>query len=220
MLNSLSILAPALLRGALITIQVTLVSLGLGFLGGVLLAVIRVYGGKVPSFLAALYSMVIRATPLLLTVLILFFVITGLVDLPPFWAGSLALAISSAAYQSEIFRGAIQSVPSGQMLAARSIGMSRIQAILHIILPQAIRNAVAPWSNEAAIILKDSSLVYVLGVPEILRQAQYFSARTYEPFLAFGSAAVLYFIMTFLTNRGLDRLEKNLEIPGLILESQ
>ncbi|MBN1266168.1 MAG: amino acid ABC transporter permease [Anaerolineales bacterium] len=220
MVNSLSILAPALLKGAVITIQVTLISLGLGFLGGVLLAVVRVYGGKVPSFLAAMYSMVIRATPLLLTVLILFFVITGLVDLPAFWAGSLALAIGSSAYQSEIFRGAIQSVPSGQMLAARSMGMSRIQAIYHIILPQAIRNALAPWSNEAAIVLKDSSLVYVLGVPEILRQAQYFSARTYEPFLAFGSAAFLYFIMTFLVNRGLDRLEKNLEIPGLILESQ
>jgi len=220
MLHNLSVLVPALLKGALITIQVTVISLGLGFLGGVLLAVIRVYGGKIPSILAAAYSMVIRATPLLLTVLILYFVITGIVDLPPFWAGSLALAIGSSAYQSEIFRGAIQSVSSGQMLAARSIGMSRIQAIYHIILPQAIRNAVAPWSNEAAIILKDSSLVYVLGVPEILRQAQYFSARTYEPFLAFGSAAFLYFIMTFAANRGLDRLEKKLEIPGLIMESQ
>lgn len=220
MIDSLAILVPALLRGAVITIQVTVISLGLGFLGGVLLAVIRVYGGRAPSFLAALYSMVIRATPLLLTVLILFFVITRIVNLPPFWAGSLALAIGSSAYQSEIFRGALQSVPAGQMMAARSIGMSRIQAIFHIILPQAIRNAVAPWSNEAAIILKDSSLVYVLGVPEILRQAQYFSARTYEPFLAFGSAAFLYFILTFFTNRGLDRLEKHLEIPGLILERQ
>lgn len=216
MVDSFLQLFPYLLTGAMVTIQVTIIALSLGLATGMLLAVMRVYGGRFLSGFAATYSMIIRATPLLLVVLILYFVIARIVDLPPFWAGSLSLAFGSAAYQSEIFRGAIQSVPSGQMMAARSIGMSRIKAIWYVILPQAIRIAIAPWSNEAAIVLKDSSLVYVLGVPEILRQAQYFSARTYQPFLAFGSAALLYFILTFLTNRGLDYLERKMRLPTLL----
>ena len=100
------------------------------------------------------------------------------------------------------------AVPPGQMMAARAIGMSRPKAILFVILPQAFRLAIPPWSNEAAIVLKDSSLVYVLGVPEILRRAQYVSARTHEPFIAFAAAALLYFVLTFLTNRTLDGLER------------
>jgi len=123
------------------------------------------------------------------------------------------LGIISSGYQLEVFRGAIQSVGSGQMVAARSIGMSRIKAIRHIILPQAIRIAIPPWSNEAATVVKDSSLVYALGVAEILRRAQFVSARTYEPFLAFSIAALIYFVLTFVTNRILDKVERRIEIP-------
>ena len=99
------------------------------------------------------------------------------------------------------------------MMAARSIGMSQLKAIWHVILPQAFRNAIPPWSNEAAIVIKDSSLVYILGVPEILRQAQYYSARTYQPFLAYLTVAAIYFLLTFTTNRGLDLLERKIRIP-------
>jgi len=98
------------------------------------------------------------------------------------------------------------------MMAARAIGMSRMKAIVNIILPQAFRLAIPPWSNEAAIVLKDSSLVYVLGVPEMLRRAQYVSARTHEPFVAFAAAAVLYFILTFITNRVLDAAERRFRL--------
>ncbi len=123
------------------------------------------------------------------------------------------MGIISSGYQLEVFRGAIQSVGSGQMVAARSIGMSRIKAIRHIILPQAIRIAIPPWSNEAATVVKDSSLVYALGVAEILRRAQFVSARTYEPLLAFSIAALIYFVLTFVTNRILDKVERRIEIP-------
>ena len=99
-------------------------------------------------------------------------------------------------------------------MAARSIGMSRLKAIWHVIIPQAFRHAIPPWSNEAAIVIKDSSLVYVLGVPEILRQAQYYSAREYKPFLAYVTVAVIYFLLTFITNRGLGMVEKRIRIPG------
>lgn len=207
-------LLPYLLQGMIVTLEVTVVSLSFGFIFGIILAISRVYGGKAVKYLAAIYSTIMRAVPVLLVVLILYFVMAGLVNIPAFWAGSFALGLVSAAYQSEILRGSILSVPKGQMLAARSIGMSRIKAIRYIIIPQALRLAITPWSNEAAILLKDSSLVYVLGVPEILRQAQYFSARTYEPFLAFGSAALIYFILTFITNRSLEAVQRRFRIPS------
>ncbi|NDJ52538.1 MAG: amino acid ABC transporter permease [Chloroflexi bacterium] len=213
MLQGLIDVIPYLLQGTSVTLSVTLVALSLGFTGGMFLAVMRVYGPPIIRRLAAGYSLVMRAVPVLLVILIMSFVISAIINLPPFWAGSLSLALASSAYQSEIFRGAIIAIPKGQMVAARALGMGQPKAILNVIMPQAIRNAIAPWSNEAAIILKDSSLVYVLGVPEILRRAQYYSARSYEPFLAFGAAALVYFTLTFLTNRGLDALENRIRIP-------
>ena len=114
----------------------------------------------------------------------------------------------------EIVRGAILSVSSGQMMAARAVGMTRIQAIRHIMLPQALRLAIPPWSNEVANLIKDSSLVYALGVPEILRRAQNVSAATNEFFLAFGIAAVVYFVLVFFSNRILDWVERRTQIPA------
>jgi polar amino acid transport system permease protein len=114
----------------------------------------------------------------------------------------------------EIIRGAILSVSGGQMIAALAIGMSRIQAIRYIILPQTLRLAIPPWSNEAAIVIKDSSLVYALGVPEILRRAQLISASTQQPFLAYTTTALIYFGLVLLTNTLLGRLEKRLRIPA------
>lgn len=150
----------------------------------------------------------------ILLLLVIYFLIAKIINLSAFWSASLSLAIISSAYQAEIVRGAIQAVPAGQMMAARSLGMSKQKAIFFVVLPQALRHAIPPWSNEAAIVIKDSSLVYILGVPEILRQAQYYSARTYQPFTAYIAVAFIYFILTFLTNRGLDALELKLRIPG------
>jgi len=209
----LTVLVPYILRGLRITLSVTGYALGIGLLIGSILAILRVYGGKVLSKFIALYVAAIRAMPHVLLLLIIYFLIAAVINLSPFWAGSLSLAIISSAYQAEIVRGAILCVPPGQMMAARSIGMSRLKAIWFIIIPQAFRHAIAPWSNEAAIVIKDSSLVYILGVPEILRQAQYYSARTYQPFTAYLTVAFIYFILTFTTNRGLDFLEKRIHIP-------
>jgi polar amino acid transport system permease protein len=209
----LIVLVPYILRGLEITLSVTAIALTTGLFFGAIIAVLRVYGAKpISSFLAG-YVTVIRALPHVLLLLIIYFVIASIINLSPFWSGSLALAIISSAYQAEIIRGAIMAVPPGQMMAARSMGMSRIKAIWYIILPQAFRYAIPPWSNEAAIVIKDSSLVYILGVPEILRQAQYYSARTYQPFTAYVTVAVIYFLLTFLANRGLDAVERRIRIP-------
>ncbi len=207
-LENFALLLQYLAQGTGVTLGVTAIALSLGFLLGMLLGLMRVYSGPVLAGFAATYSTVIRGIPVIVVIFILFFVIAKFINLSPFLAGALSLGIASSAYQSEVLRGAIISVPRGQMMAARAIGMSRLKAILFIVLPQALRLAIPPWSNEAAIVLKDSSLVYVLGVPEILRRAQYVSARTYEPFIAYAAAAAIYFILTFLTNRGLDALER------------
>jgi len=200
--------------GTAYTIAVTLIALPSGLVIGTLFALANVYGGKVIQRITALYSTVMRGLPPIVLLFILYFIVSGSINLSPFWAGSISLGIVTSAYQMEIIRGAILSVSGGQMMAARAIGMNKMQAIRYIILPQTVRLAIPPWSNEAAIVIKDSSLVYALGVPEILRRAQLISASTQEPFLAFTAAAVIYFILVFITNRSLDALERRLRIPA------
>ncbi len=200
--------------GTAYTVAVTLIALPSGLLLGVLFSIFNVYGGKVAQRLTSLYSTVMRGIPPIVLLFILYFIVSGSINLSPFWAGSISLGIVSSAYQMEIVRGAILSVSSGQMMAARAIGMSKNQAIRNIILPQTLRLAIPPWSNEAAIVVKDSSLVYALGVPEILRRAQLISASTQEPFLAYATAGLIYFILVFITNRLLDVLERRLRIPA------
>jgi polar amino acid transport system permease protein len=207
-LNDFTTTIAFLLEGLWITVSVTAVALAVGFGLGVLMAILRVYGSRPLRALAATYSVVVRAIPVVVTIFILYFVIASVVNLSPFLAGSLALGFASGAYQSEIFRGALQSVAPGQMTAARAIGMSRVQAIRSIILPQAIRLALPGWGNEATLVLKDSTLVFAVGVPEMLRRAQYVSSRTLEPFLAFGTAALLYLLLTMLTSFVLGRVER------------
>jgi len=207
-LDKIVFLFQYLLQGLGVTVGVTLIALTLGFVLGTSTAVMRVYGSRFAAGLAAAYSTVIRAVPVVVIIFILFLVIAKFVDLSPFLAGALALGFASGAYQSEIFRGALLAVPPGQMKAARAIGLSRLKAIRFIIMPQALRLAIPAWSNEATLVLKDSTLVYVIGVPEILRQAQYVSARTLQPFLAYAAAAAIYVGMTFLVIRVLHAVER------------
>lgn len=202
-----------ILGGAVVTLAVTLIALPMGLILGTGFALMRVYGGKILAALAAFYSNVIRGVPPIVLLFILYFIIAGSINLSPFWAGSLALGIISSSYQMEIIRGAIQCVGSGQTMAARAIGMSSQKAIRYIILPQAFRYAIPGWANEASTVLKDSSLVYALGVPEILRRSQFVGARTHQPLLAFLAAAIIYFIMVFITNRLIDYVERRTRIP-------
>lgn len=203
-----------ILQGTAITIGVTLVALPAGLAVGLALALIHTYGGTWLNRLASAYSLLMRGVPPIVLLFILYFILSGdLVNLSPFWAGSFSLGIVSSAYQMEILRGALLAVGGGQMTAARAVGMTRLQAVQHILLPQALRLAIPPWSNEASIVLKDSSLVYALGVPEILRRAQQLSATTQQPFLAYGTAALIYFALVFAVNRGLDYLSERTKLP-------
>lgn len=200
--------------GTLYTLGASLIALPAGLILGLLFALIYLYGGKVLSNLMAVYSTVMRGIPPIVLLFVLYFVVSGSVNLSPFLAGSISLGIISSAYQMEIIRGAIQCVSGGQLMAARAIGLSQTQAVREILLPQALRIALPSWSNEAAIVIKDSSLIYALGVPEILRRAQLISASTQQPFLAYSAAAIIYFALVFITTRLLGRLEQKLAIPA------
>ena len=203
-----------IVQGTTITVAVTLVALPFGLSLGLLMSLVHTYGGKLLSRAAAAYSLLLRGVPPVVLLFILYFILSGqIINLSPFWAGSLSLGIVSSAYQMEILRGALLAVGGGQMTAARAIGMSRLQSIRYVILPQALRLAIPPWSNEASVVLKDSSLVYALGVPEILRRAQQLSATTQQPFLAYGTAALIYFVLVFATNRALDALSERTKLP-------
>ncbi|MFP4395945.1 MAG: amino acid ABC transporter permease [Anaerolineales bacterium] len=204
---------PYLLQGATLTIAVTVLSLCIGFIIGAPLALMRVYGGKLLSGFATAYSTVLRGLPSLVVLFILFYGMSSVVSLPAFLAGSIALGFCSSAYQMELLRGAIQSVSGGQMMAARALGMTQLQAIIHIVMPQALRLAIPSWSNEAAVVLKDSSLIYTVGLAELLRRSQQVAARTYQPFIVYSICALIYFLMTLSVNRGLDGLEKKFRLP-------
>jgi polar amino acid transport system permease protein len=194
-------------------VAITVVALLMGFVLGLPLSLVRVYGRKALSRLALAYSTILRGLPSLVVLFILFYGMSSLVRLPPFLAGCVALGISSSAYQMELFRGAIQSVPPGQMMAARALGMSQVQGIVYIVMPQALRLAIPSWSNEAAVVLKDSSLVYAVGLAELLRRSEQVAAFTHQSFLVYSLCALIYLLMTFSVNRGLDRLEREVQLP-------
>jgi polar amino acid transport system permease protein len=201
-------------EGTTVTLAVTLVALPMGLILGLILALVHVYGGRVLRGIVNVYSVVLRGVPPIVLLFILYFVFSQGINLTEFLAGSIALGVISSAYQTEILRGAFLAVSGGQMMAARAIGLTRLQAVRHVVLPQALRLAIPPWSNEASIVLKDSSLVYAIGVAEILKRAQQLSASTQQPFLAFGSAALIYFVLVFSANRLLGLLERRTRIPA------
>lgn len=206
---------PYIAGGIGYTVLITLIALAVGFVVGTPIALLRIYGGRLAQLLATGYVVVLRGLPSLVVLFIAYYVLAGTINLPPFLAGCAALGICSSAYQAEIFRGAILSVSGGQMMAARALGMTQGQAIVNIILPQALRNAIPGWSNEAAVVVKDSSLVYAVGLAELMRRSQQVNGRLHEPLLIFFLTGALYFALTFSTNRLLGLAERRLRIPEM-----
>lgn len=206
---------PTLLQGTIVTLELTFFSLLLGFLIGLPLAVGQVYGQKAISSLISIYERVVRSVPLLVILMLVFYGLPWVgLNLPPFLAAVIGIGVRSSAYQSQIFRGAIQSIKSGQLLAARSIGLSRFQAIRYITIPQALRRSIPPWANEFTIVLKDTPLAYALGVVELLREGRYIIYSTFKPMVVFLTAALIYFVLTRFGNTILEYVDKKLKIPG------
>ncbi|MDD4362957.1 MAG: amino acid ABC transporter permease, partial [Atribacterota bacterium] len=207
---------PSLLTGTINTIILTIYFLSLGLVLGILLALGRVYGSRPLQILIIRpFERFFRAIPALVLLFLFYFGSSFFnINISPFFAAILAMGFRSAAYQSEIFRGAIQSIGEGQLKAARSLGMNMLQSIRHIILPQALRLSIPSWANEFAVVLKDSSLAYAVGVTELLRQGRHIVARTFgNALLIYTFCALIYFVLVFAGNQFLKLLEKKYKIP-------
>ena len=207
---------PYLLQGSLVTAVVVAGAMSLGLTAGVPMAVGQVYGKPWIRRTIDLYVWFFRGVPVLVLLFLFYFGLFNLLglNLSALASSTLVLGMVSAAYQSQIFRGAIQSLPQGQMKGARALGMSDFQAIRNIILPQALRLAIPGWSNEYSIILKDSALAFVLGTSEIMARTHFVASRTYQHLPLYLTAGAIYFILTWLGVKALLKLEKKVRIPG------
>ena len=189
---------PYLIQGALITIEITLMAVGIGFFIGLFAGVARICRIKALRIIATIYADCIRGTPLLVQIFLIYFALPMLIhtQINPFVAAVTACAINSGAYVSEIFRAGIQAIDQGQFEAGRSLGLSWWQTMYYIILPQAFHNILPPLGNEFITMLKDSSLVSVIGFEELTRRGQLIIAQTYASFEIWMTVAALYLIMT------------------------
>ncbi|ADB59025.1 polar amino acid ABC transporter, inner membrane subunit [Haloterrigena turkmenica DSM 5511] len=233
--------AEYLLWGAVISVLLTVTSILLGFLAGFPAGAIETYGNGYSRAFVRKFGVLLRGTPILVIMFITFYALpyeivhdavealfsaldfvlgptpfTAAVDVPgAFVAATLALGFRSAAYQSQIFRGALQSIDEGQMEAARSIGMSRLEAIRHVIAPQALRRSVPGFQNEFTIVLKDTSIAFAIGLAELLKRSEdLFTQQTTAILEVIVFISLLYFVLTFTTNRTLDYVNNRFAIPG------
>lgn len=206
---------PYLMNGLGVTVGLAVCLLLLGFVIGLGLAIAQVYGGFGVPFCATMFERLFRAVPAVVLLFLFYFGISTFYDISSFSAAVLALGIRSGSYQSQIFRGSIQSVPPGQLVAARALGVTLITGVLSVVLPQALRQAIGPWSNEALAELKDTSLAYTIGVVELMSQANFIITSSYgHVLLVLSAAALAYLLLSIALTVALAGLRHKLALPG------
>ena len=201
---------PLLLAGAGVTIEITAIAVGLGFVFGLITSVCRLSGVKILNILAVCYVNIIRGTPLLVQIFLIYFALPMIIGerINPFVAAVAACSVNSGAYVAEIFRAGIQSVDKGQMEAGRSLGLSWMQTMRYIILPQAFKHVIPPLGNEFISMTKETSLVSVIGFEELTRRGQLIIAKTYGSFEIWLTVACIYLVMTFTIAQLVSYLER------------
>jgi polar amino acid transport system permease protein len=208
-------------KGTFITVEITVVAVAIGLVIGLVLALTRLYGPRWLAAPAIAYIELFRGTPLLVQLFIVYYGLPAfgiLIDNLP--AAFLTLGMNTGAYQAEYFRGAIRSVDPGQMTAARAVGMSGAQALRHILLPQAMRIALPPWSNEVIGIMKASAVVFLIAVEDLMAQAKIIFGRTFDPVEAYVIVTIVYLVLIAALAFLLSRIERRLRIPGMELVGQ
>jgi glutamine transport system permease protein len=213
---------PSLLLGALMTLFLTITAEFSGILIGTFTGVARVINNKLVNLLAGIYVDFIRGTPLLVQIFMIHFgtppILGALfndgqpIPINPFVSALVALSINSGAYVAEIIRAGIQSIDKGQMEAARSLGMTYRQSMSHIVLPQAIKRVIPPLGNEFIAMLKDSSLVSVIGMEELVRKAQVIVTRSYRPTETWVEVGLIFLMMTIPFTRVVANLERRFKV--------
>jgi polar amino acid transport system permease protein len=212
----LKIALPDLGKGLLITFKVAFICLFIGMMIGFPVALIRVYGSKWLRWVVTAYIEIFRGTPVLVQLFLIYYGLPQFgITFSAFTAAYLSIGLNSGAYQSEYFRGAIQAIGSGQMMAARSLGMTKLQAIQHVIIPQAFRFGLPSWSNEAVSMIKISSIVYLIAVPEMMYVAKQIISNYYNPMQTYILVGLIYLLVIGAMTLLLNEIEKRATIPGL-----
>ncbi|MCL6638652.1 MAG: amino acid ABC transporter permease [Firmicutes bacterium] len=219
---------PVILAGALSTLEITLIAVALGCIIGLFGGLARLSKTRIIKLLATCYVDFFRGTPLLVQIYMVYFGLPQLMGsfqsflmdqygmariwesthIDPFIAAIISTSLNSGAYIAEIFRAGVQSIERGQMEAARSLGMTHVKAMRYVILPQAFKRVIPPLGNEFIAMLKDTSLLSVIGFEEMARKGQLIIAQTYKPFHIWLLVALIYLLMTFVISRFVDFLER------------
>ena len=193
------------------TLQLAAWTVALGSVFGIFVALMRLSKFRLIRWISTAYVEFLRGTPLLVQVLIVYFGLPQLgIKMPRMTAGIVALTINSAAYMSEIVRSGIQAVDHGQTEAARSLGMTSVQTMLYVILPQAIKNILPAVGNEFVVIIKESSILYTIGIYELTYQANKLASTNYRYLETLMISALIYFVLTFVTSQLLAVLERRM----------
>ena len=208
-----------LLRGLFVTLKITFFAVILGFVLGFSVAIVRnVYENtkklKILNFICNIYLTVIRGTPVVVQLLIIYFVIFSSISIDKSIAAILAFGINSGAYQAEIFRSGINSIPRGQMEAGRSLGFSYAQTMVNIVMPQAIKNVLPTLGNEFIVLMKETSVAGYIALEDLTKAGEVIRSRTYSAMMPFLAVALLYLIMVMFFTYLLKLFERSLARSG------
>jgi polar amino acid transport system permease protein len=201
-----------LLNGLLLTLQISALALVFSIPIGIILGLCRISRSKIISFFATSYIEFVRGVPLLVLLFWIYFVLGKFLQLGPYWSAVLGLAVFSGAFVAEIVRAGIESIPIGQMEAARASGMSYIQAMRLVILPQAFRKMLPPFASQFIILIKDSSLVSVISVAELTLVAKNVVATSFRSLEIWTAVAILYFLITFTLSQVIRFFERRYKL--------
>ena len=200
---------PLLIKGALVTIQFSVLALFFGTIFGVFIGTMRIAPNRIMSSIAASYIYVIRGTPLLIQLYFIYFGLPSIgIYLSAFVSGVLGLTINAAGYIGEIVRGGVEAIPKGQWEAGKVLGLSHDKTLRFIILPQALRNMLPPLGNEFVTLIKESSLLSTIAILELTMAGQQIRSKTFAAFETFIVIGLIYLIMTSVTSLLLRQIEK------------
>ena len=193
----------------LITVLAGLISIVLG----IVIAIVTLHAPKLISLPIRGVVFLFMGTPLLLQLYLIYYGLVQIgVDIPALFAGIIGLSLHFAVYNADVIRAGIVSVDPGQTEGARSIGLSRVQTLRYVVIPQAVRNTIAPIGNNTIVLLKDTSLVSIIGIAELVHSAQIAISETYSPFEFYLTAAALYYLANLVMEAGLRRIERKVEV--------
>ena len=196
--------------GILITFEVTVMSIGLALVIGLFTGLGRISKNPIINGIASLYVEVIRGIPLLVQLFYIYFALGRIIQMPPLPSAVLAMSVCYGAYMGEIFRAGIQAIPKGQTEAARSLGMTPAQSMYHVILPQAVKTILPPVGNEFVALLKDSSLVSILAVADLLRRGREYASQSFAYFETYTMVALVYLMITLFFSKLISIMEEKI----------